>query len=88
MISLKRNSKLQLVPALGKRSRQSSIYKPNQTEPFKISRGKFSDFLKQNGIKEIESLNTAFDVDLHEAVAKLKVEKCMPELHVGQRHPP
>ena len=45
MISLKRNSKLQLVPALGKRSRQSSIYKPNQTEPFKISRGKFSDFL-------------------------------------------
>ena len=45
MISLKRNSKLELVPALGKRSRQSSIYKPNQKEPFKISRGKFSDFL-------------------------------------------
>ena len=45
MISLKRNSKLQLVPALGKRSRQSSIYQPNQTEPFKISRGKFNDFL-------------------------------------------
>ena len=45
MISLKRNSKLQLVPALGKRSRRTSIYKPNQTEPFKISRGKFSDFL-------------------------------------------
>jgi molecular chaperone GrpE len=34
---------------------------------------KFSDFLKQNGIKEIESLNTNFNVDLHEAVAKVPV---------------
>jgi molecular chaperone GrpE len=37
--------------------------------------GKFSDFLKQNGIKEIESLNTNFNVDLHEAVAKVPVEE-------------
>jgi molecular chaperone GrpE len=37
--------------------------------------GKFSDFLKQNGIKEIESLNTNFNVDLHEAVAKIPVEE-------------
>jgi molecular chaperone GrpE len=37
--------------------------------------GKFSDFLKQNGVKEIESLNTNFNVDLHEAVAKVPVEE-------------
>ncbi len=36
--------------------------------------GKFSDFLKQNGVKEIESLNSNFNVDLHEAVAKVPVE--------------
>ena len=45
MISLKRNSKLELVPALGKRVRKSSIYTPNQKEQFRISRGKFNDFL-------------------------------------------
>jgi molecular chaperone GrpE len=32
---------------------------------------KFSEFLKQNGIKEIESMNCHFNVDLHEAVAKI-----------------
>lgn len=37
--------------------------------------GKFSDFLKENGIKEIESLNSNFNVDLHEAVAKVPVEE-------------
>ena len=36
---------------------------------------KFSDFLKQNGISEIESLNSNFNVDLHEAVAKLPVDE-------------
>jgi molecular chaperone GrpE len=35
--------------------------------------GKFSDFLKQNGIKEIESLDSNFNVDLHDAVAKVPV---------------
>ena len=45
MIDLKRNSKKQLVPATGKRTRQSSIYTPKQHDDFKISRGKFSDFL-------------------------------------------
>jgi molecular chaperone GrpE len=35
--------------------------------------GKFIEFLKQNGIKEIESLNSNFNVDLHEAVAKVPV---------------
>ena len=37
--------------------------------------GKFTDFLNQNGVKEIESLNSSFNVDLHEAVAKVPVEE-------------
>ncbi len=45
MISLKRNNKGELVPASGLRTRTSSIYTPNQTDPFKISRSKFNDFL-------------------------------------------
>lgn len=32
---------------------------------------KFSDFIKQNGIKEIEALNLAFDLDYHEAMTKI-----------------
>jgi molecular chaperone GrpE len=32
---------------------------------------KFSDFLKQNGVKEIESFNHYFDADIHEAVTKI-----------------
>jgi molecular chaperone GrpE len=36
---------------------------------------KFSDFLKQHGIKEIESLNSLFNVDLHDAVAKVPVQE-------------
>ena len=32
MVSLKRNSKLELVEATGKRTRESSIYKPNQKD--------------------------------------------------------
>jgi molecular chaperone GrpE len=35
---------------------------------------KFGDFLKQNGVKEIESLNGPFNVDIHEAVARVPVE--------------
>jgi molecular chaperone GrpE len=35
---------------------------------------KFSEFLKQNGIKEIESINVSFNVDLHDAVAKVPVQ--------------
>lgn len=34
---------------------------------------KFSAFFKQNGIKEIECLNLGFNVDLHEAIAKIPV---------------
>jgi len=36
---------------------------------------KFSEFLRQNGIREIESLNSNFNVDVHEAVAKVTVEE-------------
>lgn len=45
MISLKRDSAGRLVNATGLRSRNSSIYTPNQTTSFKISRTKFNDFL-------------------------------------------
>jgi len=45
MISLKRNSKGELVPASGRRATDKNIYKSNQTNDFKISRSKFSDFL-------------------------------------------
>ena len=45
MISLKRNNKGEMVPATGLRTRTSSMYSPNQTDSFKISRSKFSDFL-------------------------------------------
>jgi len=38
---------------------------------------KFTDFLKQNEVKEIEALNLDFDVDIHEAVAKSPVEEDM-----------
>jgi len=45
MIDLKRNSKKEPIKATGLRSRISSCYSPNQKEDFKISRGKFSNFL-------------------------------------------
>jgi molecular chaperone GrpE len=35
---------------------------------------KLTDFLKLNEVKEIESLNCGFNVDLHDAVAKTSVE--------------
>jgi molecular chaperone GrpE len=35
---------------------------------------KFYDFLRQHGIKEIESLHSDFNVDLHEAISKTPVE--------------
>ena len=45
MIDLKRNSKKEPIRATGLRSRLSSFYSPNQKEDFKISRGRFSNFL-------------------------------------------
>lgn len=32
---------------------------------------KFSEFLKQNNVKEIEAINQDFNVDLHEAITKI-----------------
>ena len=37
----------------------------------KLIYNKFSEFLKQNNIKEIDALNQDFDVDLHEAITKI-----------------
>ena len=45
MIDLKRNSQKKPIKAQGVRNRQSSLYRPNQNEDFKISRGRFSNFL-------------------------------------------
>ena len=36
---------------------------------------KFNEFLKQNGVSEIEAIGTDFNVDLHEAVAKVPAEE-------------
>ena len=36
---------------------------------------KFNDFLKQNVVREIVSLNCPFNVDLHDAVAKVAVDE-------------
>jgi molecular chaperone GrpE len=36
---------------------------------------KFNDFLKQNGVREIVSLNCPFNVDLHDAIAKVAVDE-------------
>jgi molecular chaperone GrpE len=36
---------------------------------------KFNEFLKQNGVKEVEAMNCDFNVDVHEAVAKVPVEE-------------
>lgn len=35
---------------------------------------KFKDFLGQNGIKEIEALNSDFNVDLHDALSKIPAD--------------
>lgn len=39
-------------------------------EGVKLISTKFQDFLKQNGIKEIEAKGQAFDTDMHEAITK------------------
>lgn len=35
---------------------------------------KFNEFLKQNGVTEIEAMNTDFNFELHDAVAKVPVQ--------------
>lgn len=43
-------------------------------EGIELIHTKFVDFLKQNGISEVEALNCPFNFDLHDAVAKIQVE--------------
>ena len=45
MINLKRNSKRELTNATGLRTRKNSIYSPDQSTYFRISRSKFNDFI-------------------------------------------
>jgi molecular chaperone GrpE len=33
--------------------------------------GKFQEFLQQNGVKEIDAVNSEFDTDMHEAITKI-----------------
>ncbi|MCF8221667.1 MAG: nucleotide exchange factor GrpE [Bacteroidales bacterium] len=50
---------------------ESSADVKGMQEGLKLIYGKMKDFLKQNGIKEIDALNKEFDTDLHEAVTKI-----------------
>jgi molecular chaperone GrpE len=43
-------------------------------EGIELIHTKFIDFLKQNGVTEVEALNCAFNFDLHDAVAKVQVD--------------
>ena len=80
MISIKRDTKGNLKEATGIRSRASSMYEPGQSDTFKISRSKFSDYINckrcfylQNriGIKALRSLpfrlNSATDTLLKQS---------------------
>ena len=40
-------------------------------EGFHLIAGKFSSFLNQQGVKEIEAVNKKFDTDVHEAITKI-----------------
>jgi molecular chaperone GrpE len=40
------------------------------SDGIKLIYSKFQDFLKQNGVKEIEAKGQTFDTDLHEAITK------------------
>ena len=44
-------------------------------EGMDLIHGKFIEFLKQNGVREIETMNYPFNVDLHDAVSKINVEE-------------
>jgi molecular chaperone GrpE len=44
-------------------------------EGIELIYGKFAEFLKQNGVMEIESLNCPFNVEIHDAVAQTPVNE-------------
>ncbi|NLA48397.1 MAG: nucleotide exchange factor GrpE, partial [Bacteroidales bacterium] len=43
-------------------------------EGIDLIHAKFLDFLKHNGVSEVEALDTPFNLDLHDAVGKIPVE--------------
>lgn len=47
-------------------------------EGVKLIRQKFIDTLKSKGVTEIEALGKPFDVDFHEAIAKVPASETMP----------
>lgn len=53
----------------------TTFHEVNDEDPLKqgisLIYGKFQDFLKQNGVSEIEALEKDFDTDLHEALTKI-----------------
>jgi molecular chaperone GrpE len=56
------------------KSMDSSADYVSMKEGIDLIYNKLRDFLSQNGLKEIESLYSEFNVDLHEAVSKMPVE--------------
>ena len=74
------NILLQILPLMDDFERAlSNIEKSDNCGAIKegidIIHAKFTEFLKQNGVTEIESLNCAFNFDLHDAVVKIPVEE-------------
>ena len=70
----------------------------NATEIIPVKEGvdpiykRFSDFIKTNGIKEIESIEQDFDTDLHEAITKIPAPteelkgKVIDVIQIGRAH--
>jgi len=71
---------LNILPVVDNLERaMSSIREARDSEALKegveLIYGKFKEFLAQNGVKEIESLNCEFDTDVHEAITKIPVSE-------------
>lgn len=65
-----------ILPVIDDFERALSNFKEiDDEDPFKhgviLIYNKFQEFLKQNGIKEIEAIEQVFDTDLHEAITKI-----------------
>lgn len=84
MISLKMNKKGELQKATGKRSKDYTIYKPNQADDFQISRGKFDNFLlcprcfyldRVGGLSEPSSPGWALN-SLTDTLLKIEFDQC------------
>lgn len=65
-----------IIPVIDDLDRATSAFENvDEDNPLKqgisLIHGKFQDFLKQNGLNEIEALGKEFDTDLHEALTKI-----------------